>query len=404
MDSLAHEKSPRHRVLNRLLVGDLAAIIGCVCLFGMTFSLYTPLLSLILEARGTSSTLIGSLAMAPALGVILGSFCVPLCLRKVGGRALLLVGVIVEIVLILLLMSSDSYGWWFAIRFLGGFSGAIVFTVSEAWLNEITPESVRGRVVGMYNTVLALSFAIGPLILSLTGIQGLLPFLVGVGLMLVAAIPLFVVRRYEPGLRENPSFGIISFTRIAPLLVIACFVVAFKEMGSVGLLPVYGIRSGLTESMSALMLFYAALGGAVMQFPIGWLADHFNRFAVMVVCAVAGIVGAVALPFVVAVPWLLWLTLFLWMGLFAGIYTIALTLAGQWFRGMDLATAMASFGVFWGVGGLAGPVLSGYFMDLWDPHGLPLALGLAGLLFVILAGIPALRAAPGKKAQLRTAP
>ena len=401
---LANEDNPRHRPLNPPLVGDLAAIIGCVCLFGMTFSLYTPLLSLILEARGASRTLIGSLAMAPALGVILGSFFVPLCLQKVGGRGLLLAGVIIEIVLILFLMSSDSFGWWFAIRFLGGFSGTIVFVVSETWLNEVTPDAIRGRVIGLYNTMLALSFAIGPLILSLTGIRGLLPFIVGVGLMLVAAVPLFVVRRYEPGPRENSSFGIIGFTRVAPLLVMACFVVAFKEMASVGLLPVYGVRSGLSESMSALMLFYAAVGGAVLQFPIGWLSDHFNRVAVMAVCGVAGIAGAVVLPFVVGVPWLLWLTLFLWMGLFAGVYTIALTLAGQWFRGMDLATAMASFGVFWGLGGLAGPMLSGYCMDLWNPHGLPLALGLAGLCFVIMTVVPSLRAPPRTLTASRVAP
>ena len=184
----------------------------------------------------------------------------------------------------------------------------------------------------------------------------------------------------------------------------ACFVVAFKEMASVGLLPVYGVRSGLSESMSALMLFYAAVGGAVLQFPIGWLSDHFNRVAVMAVCGVAGIAGAVVLPFVVAVPWLLWLTLFLWMGLFAGVYTVALTLAGQWFRGMDLATAMASFGVFWGLGGLAGPLLSGYCMDLWNPHGLPLALGLAGLCFVIVTVVPSLRAPPRTLTASRVAP
>ncbi|GIT47930.1 MAG: hypothetical protein Ct9H300mP13_7260 [Gammaproteobacteria bacterium] len=75
---------------------------------------------------------------------------------------------------------------WFVIRFLGGFSGGIVFVVSETWLNEITPESLRGRVIGLYNTMLGLSFAIGPLVLSMTGIEGHLPFLIGIGLMSIA--------------------------------------------------------------------------------------------------------------------------------------------------------------------------------------------------------------------------
>jgi hypothetical protein len=49
-------------------------------------------------------------------------------------------------------------------------------------------------------------------------------------------------------------------------------------------------------------------------------------------------------------------------------------LAGQWFKGSELATAMAAFGVFWGIGAFAGPAVSGIAMDVWDPYGLPLVL------------------------------
>ena len=55
----------------------LAAVISCVSIYGITISLFTPLLSLILESRAVSSTLIGGLAMMTPLGVILGSFLYP---------------------------------------------------------------------------------------------------------------------------------------------------------------------------------------------------------------------------------------------------------------------------------------------------------------------------------------
>jgi MFS family permease len=54
-------------------------------------------------------------------------------------------------------------------------------------------------------------------------------------------------------------------------------------------------------------------------------------------------------------------------------------LAGQWFKGVELATAMAAFGVYWGMGAFAGPLIGGVSMDLWNPHGLALTL-------VIVAG------------------
>lgn len=357
----------------------LAALIGCLSTYGITISLFTPLLSLILESRGASATLIGALAMAGPVGVMLGSFVIPRFMRQIEGRKLLLAGVVIEIVLIVALMSTDSVLAWFVIRFLGGLTGVVLFVVTETWMIEITPEPHRGRVMGLYNTTLALSFALGPLILSMTGIEGETPFVAGIILMALAGLPLLFAGTYRPSSAEEPGFGIVSFIRVAPLLALACFVVAFKDLAGVSLLPVYGLRVGLDESSAVLMLFFASIGGALLQLPIGWAADYFDARKVLVVCAFVGVLGALIWPFVVAVPGLLWITLFLWWGFFAGVYTVAMILAGQWFKGVELATAMAAFGVYWGMGAFAGPLIGGISMDLWNPHGLALTL-------VIVAG------------------
>ena len=370
---------------NYELAVTLAALIGCLSIYGITFSLYTPLLSLILEARGASSTLIGALAMIASAGIIIGSFAVPRLMRHLEGRSLLLGGVVFEVVLIFALMSTQSIVAWFVIRFLGGLVGSVLFVVTETWMIEITPREHHGRVMGFYNTTLALSFALGPLILSVTGTQGTMPFLVGIGLMGLAGLPVLWAGRYAPAFSDNPSFGVFSFAFVAPLLALACFVVAFMELTTTSLIPIYGLRVGMTESSATLMLFFGAAGGALLQFPIGWAADHFDPRKVLVACALAGFVCAVAWPFSVGVPFLLWTTLFLWWGLFAGVYTVAMILAGQWFRGVELATAMAAFGVFWGVGAFVGPMVGGASMDLWDPYGLPLTLVIVAGVFVVFS-------------------
>ncbi len=377
-------KSTSEPVWTRERALTLAALIGCLSIYGITISLFTPLLSLILEARSVSSTLIGGLAMAAPAGIIIGSFAVPWSMRNMEARSLLLGGVAFEILLIFALMSTQSIIAWFAIRFLGGLVGSVLFVVTETWIIEITPRVHHGRVMGFYNTTLALSFALGPLMLSMTGTQGTLPFLAGIGLMALAGFPLLWAGRYIPASSDNPGFGVVSFAFVAPLLALACFVVAFKELATTSLMPVYGLRIGMSESSATLMLFFGAAGGALLQFPIGWAADHFNPRKVLVACALAGLAGAAVWPFVVGVPFLLWTTLFLWWGLFAGVYTVAMILAGQWFKGAELATAMAAFGVFWGVGAFVGPLLGGASMDLWNPYGLPLTLVIvAGLFFVI---------------------
>ena len=189
----------------------LAAVISCVSIYGITIGLFTPLLSLILEGRAASSTIIGGLSMMTPLGVILGSFFVPRYLQIWSGRCLLLTGIGTELVLIILLWAMNDLASWFVIRFFMGVTGSVLFIVSDSWVAEITPDAIRGRVMGLYNTVLLFSFAVGPLILTITGTSGVLPFVCGILLMVLATMPLIFADRYVPESSGTKSFNVFSF-------------------------------------------------------------------------------------------------------------------------------------------------------------------------------------------------
>ncbi len=62
-------------------------------------------------------------------------------------------------------------------------------------------------------------------------------------------------------------------------------------------------------------------------------------------------------------------------------------------RARDLLVANAAFILAYELGGAIGPALGGAAMDLWDPHGLPLAVAgtLAG--FLLFAALRSLRGA-----------
>ncbi len=51
-----------------------------------------------------------------------------------------------------------------------------------------------------------------------------------------------------------------------------------------------------------------------------------------------------------------------------------MVLVGERFRGAELAGASAFTTAMWGTGALIGTPLSGFAMQLWDPHGLVLAV------------------------------
>jgi len=366
----------------------MTALIGCISIYGITSSLLTPLISIILEHKKVNTTIIGGMAMIAPAGLILGAFFVSRIMRNSVGRILLISGIVFEIVLIISLINTQSIALWFLIRFLGGFADSILFVVTETWLMEITPRGKRGRIMGFYNSIMMMSFALGPLILTFSGSRGNLPFLICITLMIFAAFPLLWTGRYLPTTIDPPSFNIIGFTFVAPLLALACFVVAFQDLAITSLMPVYGLRVGMSESSATLMLFFGVAGGALLQFPIGWAADKLGAKRLLVACSFVGLIGTLVWPFVLPNTFLLWTTLFLWWGLFSGVSTISMILAGNWFKGSELSMAMAAFGVFWGIGAFVGPFTSGAMMDIWNPHGFPITLITVSVIFLIVSLFP----------------
>ena len=125
-----------------------------------------------------------------------------------------------------------------------------------------------------------------------------------------------------------------------------------------------------------------AVGGLVFQVPMGWLADHVDRRLLVIASIVFLAAGTAAMPFVLShAPWNM-VFIFFFGGVFSSLYALALILLGERFRGADLASATAVFTVMWGVGSIVGPPLGGAAMDLWQPHGLLLAVGLMFLAFL----------------------
>lgn len=364
---------------------SLAAVIGCIAVYGCTIGIAGPLIGLTLEARGVDRTIIGALAATPAVAMLLFAAQVPRLVRRLGARGFLWSCLCSEFLMFLALPALDWLPAWFAIRFAMGAAAVGLFVAAEAWINQIAPDAVRGRLIGLYNTVLAGGFAMGPVIVAAVGHEGWTPYLIGAGVVALAASSLLLAGEATPRLEGRPSFGVFAFVALAPTLALGVAVTAFLDGAVLTLLPVYGVRSGLSEAAAATMLTALALGNVALQVPIGWLGDHVDRRLVMIGCGLAGVAGAAALPWFVNLGWLVWAMLFLWGGVTMGVYTTALAGVGARFRGAELITANAALGLLWGSGSVIGPLVAGAAMDWLDPHGLPLALGAAAGTFVLVA-------------------
>ena len=66
------------------------------------------------------------------------------------------------------------------------------------------------------------------------------------------------------------------------------------ESALMALLPIWGVRSGLSERMAAGTLSAVYFGAIALQVLIGWLSDRVSRLAALRLCGAVGLVGAVA--------------------------------------------------------------------------------------------------------------
>ena len=363
----------------------LAAILACVAIFGITLGLSRPLLSLILESRDISRTLIGLNATMPAFGMLLSAPLMPTLIRKFGIKTFLIGCLFVDLCMFLSYPLFDFIYAWFVIGIMTGAAGNCLLVTSETWINEIVDDQNRGKVLGFYNAIFAATIAVGPVIIPIIGIQGWFPFLIGAFFILLASIPLFWLGTSSPTMQGKPAFNILSFVLVAPILIFATLLFSWSQTAGGALLPVYGVRNGMDNGSAALMLTVSGCGAVLMAYPVGWLADKMNRFGLLMICALGTAIGAYLLPIAMESRIMLWPLLFFWGSSFAGLYVVILTMVGQRFRGMDLAIANLSIGVVWGVGSLTGPSLTGVAMDVWDPEGFAIVFGVSSTLFLLFA-------------------
>jgi MFS family permease len=243
-------------------------------------------------------------------------------------------------------------------------------------VNAIATEATRGRLIGLYATLFSLGWATGPLLLGLLGVESWTPLIVTTTLLALSTIPLTIARKIAPVPEETAPGGLLEILRLAPVAALAPFVYGAVEIGVFALLPVYAIQQGLTPSRGAAMLAALSAGNVALQYPIGWLADRMDRSRLLVLCALAGVLGAASLPLVIGHAPLLYGTLFLWGGVVVGLYTLGLVLLGARFKGAQLAAANTAVMILYSAGGLLAPPVSGAAMDLFPPHGLVWVLGL----------------------------
>jgi MFS family permease len=306
--------------------------------------------------------MIGLAGAAPAIAVLFVLPILPRVVMKLGPVTAIAFGCLAGAAGFAALYAFQGPWAWLLIRLLMSVGFALPWLAGETWINSVSEEATRGRVIAVYAIVFFTGFATGPFVLQTLGLDGAWPFVVGTVGSAVASLPILLARRFAPEFCHDGSRGVRSALRLAPAAMAAAFIGGFAEISNLSLIPNVALAAGLSQSDALGLLSIMTIGGIALQFPIGWLSDKVSRFGVTVALAVAFVLLVLLLPLALAAPIAAKAVAFFLGGVILGFYTLGLAVIGERIRPGDLAAANAAFLVMYQAGSIVGPFAAGVAM------------------------------------------
>lgn len=317
---------------SRLLLSRVA-VVATAAMFGLTYSLTAPLIAFRLVEQGLEETWIGMNAGMHAVGTLLVAPALPFLAARAGVRRLILAALLLAVLVLLAFAGSPPLWTWFALRLLLGAASEVLFVLSETWTNHLSTEATRARSMAAFTAAMSVGFALGPLLLTITGTAGALPFLAGAVPPLAAMLLIGVPCLIAPEMHAPSDASPLRTLRLAPVAMAATALNAAVETAGLSFLALYATSLGWAEVRATSLVSIMMAGAIVLQLPVGWLGDRMDRMRLVSALALAAAGGALLWPVVLGQEWLAYAVVFTWGGAFVGIYTIMLTVVGSRFQG-----------------------------------------------------------------------
>ncbi len=324
------------------------AVLASVLSVGLALGVSMPLVSLRLEGWGYGSFAIGVMAAMPAIGVLVGASLSSRLAARLGTARLMA---------LCLWAGALSIG---LLALLPSYPGVAPDDRGDPD-DRVHPRRKLDQPAGGR----ALAWAPGGALWQQLRLEPIgraaldYGFWVGVGLLVTSPF-LLLGRSGAPSAESGrvTLVDLLGFCRGLPAIAWAIALFAAFEAMILTLLPVYCLRQGFTADIALAMVSTVVVGDALLQLPIGALADRISRRTMFVGCAVALMLSSLVVPILIdtLLIWPLWV---LFGASAGGLFTLSLILIGERYRDDALVRANAHIAQLWGIGCLLGPLAAG---------------------------------------------
>ncbi|MCC5982993.1 MAG: MFS transporter [Rhodobacteraceae bacterium] len=384
----------------RLLI-SFAALFLSVVLLQLGLGGLAPLDALSGAQLGFSPGQIGMLGSAHFAGFFIGCWWAPRLMGEVGhSRAFAAFGAAGTIGILGHVLIDDPYAWAL-MRVASGLAVAGCFTIIEAWLQAKVSNETRGRAMGVYRVVDILGSLGAQLLIAVLEPASYVSYTVLALLSCAALFPLVLTRAKGPATGTAPRLRPRLAWERSPLAAAGVVVsgitgAAYRMVG-----PLYGVAVGLEADQIALFLAAYVLGGAVAQVPVGWLADKFDRRAVLnwlsvasaLACALSVLSTGAGITAIFAAAAFFGFATF-------PIYSVAAAHAHDFANDDERVELSAALMFLYAVGAIASPVIAALLLGGFGPTGMFAFLAVSHVLLLVF-GLIRMRTRPTPDSRTR---
>ncbi|MDN3017635.1 MFS transporter [Paenibacillus sp. BSR1-1] len=347
-------------------------LVSIVAISGFSQGMLLPLIAVIFEKSGVSSSLNGLNATALYIGVLLVSPFMEMPLRKYGYKPVIIFGGGLVVISLALFPLWQTFWFWFVLRLLIGIGDHSLHFATQTWITSFSPAEKRGRNISLYGLFFGIGFATGPLMTPLVNVNEALPFIGSSIFCLIGWVFVFSLKNEFPEqemknitffstikqFRKTIQYGWLAF--LPPL----CY--GFLESSLNGIFPIYALRMGINVSSVSVMLSAFAIGSIITQLPLGMLSDQYGRRNILMTVLFIGFISFTAASFLEHS----------FVGLFLAFLIAGMVVGSTFSLGISymtdlvprnlLPTGNLLCGIFYSVGSLSGPILGGLFIKFFQ--------------------------------------
>ncbi|WP_121630254.1 MFS transporter [Tropicibacter alexandrii] len=373
---------------------SFAALFLSVILLQLSSGGLGPLDALSGIALNFTTPQIGLLGSAHFMGFFIGCWWAPRLMGAVGhARAFSAFTALGTMGILGHVLTDNAYAWM-GLRVAQGLCVAGCYTVIEAWLQAKVTNANRGRAMGAYRLTDITASLGAQLIISVLPPAHYISYTLLALICCAALMPMTLTRLPQPETPAAPRLHPrLAWDRsplaVAGVLVAALSGASFRMVG-----PIYGTGVGLETGQIAIFLAAFVAGGALSQYPVGWLADRYDRRHVLIWLSVAAIASCLFTATATGLPTTgIMLTAAVFGLTTFPIYSVSAAHAHDFAETRERVELSAALMFWYAVGAIAAPWVASSLIERFGPPALfaLIALGHAAL---VVFGLIRMRARP----------